>query len=195
MKIADALNEAGAVIEQGGVVVIPTDTLYGLACRADDPTAVKRLYGIKERDNKPGTIIAASVDQLVGLGIKRRYLKAVEQYWPGAISIVIPCGAELAHLHLGKGSLAVRVSSDKKLNTLIMQTGPLLTSSANHPGRPPANTIQEAVEYFGDSVDAYIDGGDMSDRLPSTVIRILDDAIDVLRVGAVKINEKGEIEE
>lgn len=174
----------------GAIGVIPTDTVYGIVARAADEMAVDRLYALKKRDNKPGTLIAASIEQLEQLGLKHRYLKAVEEFWPGAVSVVIPAAdPALAYLHKGKMSLAVRIPSDKKLLKLLSQTGPLVTSSANHPGEPVANTIDEAKKYFGNTVDFYIDGGDLSKHEPSTVIRIVDDAIEVLREGAVKIDD------
>lgn len=177
-------------LQDGAIGVIPTDTVYGVACQAGDQAAVERLYALKNREQKPGTVIAASVAQLVELGIKARYLKAVEQYWPGAITIVIPAESPaLSYLHMGKWSLGVRIPADTKLVKYLEQTGPLLTSSANHPGEPPANTIEEAKAYFGDQVDFYVDGGDLSDKQPSTVIRIVDDAVEVLRPGAVTIDE------
>jgi L-threonylcarbamoyladenylate synthase len=175
--------------QPGAVGVLPTDTVYGLVARAGDQAAVKRLYDLKLREGKPGTIVAASIDQLVGLGLKARYLKAVEQFWPGAVSVVIPCGPELAYLHEGKYSLAVRIPDNKPLLNMLSIIGPLLTSSANHPGESVANTVAEAQKYFGDGVDFYVDGGDLSGHQPSTVIRIVDDAIEILRAGAVKIQE------
>ena len=72
-------------IKNGAIAVIPTDTVYGLVCRAADQSAVAKLYALKHREHKPGTVVAADVEKLVGLGIKRRYLKAVEQFWPGAV--------------------------------------------------------------------------------------------------------------
>lgn len=181
------------LLQQGAVGVIPTDTIYGVVCRAADETAVKRLYQLKSRENKPGTIIAANIDQLVELGIKYRYVKAVEHLWPNPLSIVIPSGDELAYLHLAQDGLACRIPSDKHLKALLEQTGALLTSSANHPGEPPANTVQEAEKYFTDQVDFYADGGDLSSNKPSTLIRIVDDEIEVLREGAVTFDEMGKI--
>lgn len=173
----------------GTIGVIPTDTVYGVVARAADEAAVARLYELKHRENKPGTLIAASIDQLEEVGLKRRYLKAVEQYWPGAVSVVIPASdPKLAYLHQGKMSLAVRIPDDKKLLAFLKQSGPLVTSSANDPGEPVAVTPDQAKDYFGDKVDFYIDGGDLSKREPSTVIRIVDDAVEVLREGAVKID-------
>ena len=172
----------------GGVGVIPMDTVYGVVARAHDPKAVARLYALKRREGKPGTLVAASVDQLVELGLKRRYVQVVQKYWPGPVSVVVPC-PELVYLHEGLGSLAVRIPDKASLLELLRATGPLMTSSANQPGEPPANTIDEAKVYFGNEVDFYDDEGDMSGALPSTVIRVVDDAIEVLRQGAVKIDE------
>ena len=181
-NVEDLLQKPGAV------GVIPTDTVYGIVARAADEAAVKRLYEIKHRSHKPGTIIAANREQLELLGLKHRYVKAVEQFWPGAVSVIIPISdPRLDYLHQGKLSLAVRVPELAALHSLLMVTGPLLTSSANLPTEPTAVNIDQAKAYFGDQVDFYEDGGDLSNRQASTLIRIVDDAIEVLRQGAVTI--------
>lgn len=192
MTILNALSDSTKLFAEGNVGVIPTDTVYGLACSAANDSAVTRLYSLKNRENKPGTLIAADIEQLVELGIKARYLKAVEHFWPNPVSIVIP-NYELKYIHLGKGGIACRLPKSKELINVLKQTGPLLTTSANLPGKPEATTIKQAQKYFGDKVDFYVDGGDLSDRKPSTIIRIVDDAIEVLREGAVKISESGRI--
>lgn len=185
-------SAAASLLRPGTVGVLPTDTIYGLVARAGDETAVTRLYQLKRREQKPGTLIAANIEQLESLGLKHRYLKAVEQFWPGALSVIIPCSdPRLAYLHAGKYSLAVRIPEPEALHRLLTATGPLLTSSANQPGQTPAATIADARHYFGSEVDFYIDGGDLSHHEPSTIIRILDDAIEVIREGAVKIDENG----
>lgn len=174
----------------GAVGVLPTDTVYGVVARAADSSAVQRLYDLKDREGKPGTVIAANTDQLESLGLKARYLKAVSQFWPGAVSVIIPCAEPtLSYLHQGKNSLAVRIPDHPELNQLLQQTGPLLTSSANHPGDPVATTAAAAERTFGNQVDFYVDGGDLTDHQPSTIIRIVDDAIEIIREGAVKIQE------
>jgi L-threonylcarbamoyladenylate synthase len=184
----------GKLLQAGAVGVIPTDTVYGLVARAADPSAVARLYELKHRERKPGTLIAGSIEQFEELGLKHRYLKAVEQYWPGPLSVIIPCSEpSLAYLHQGVMSLAVRIPAQSEIAELLQKTGPLITSSANHPGEPTANAVDEARKYFGDTVDFYVDGGDLSDHKPSTIIRIIDDAIEVIREGAVKIDENGRI--
>ncbi len=177
-----------ALLHRGGVGVLPTDTVYGLVCCAAQEPAVERLYALKKREKKPGTVIAADIDQLAGLGLKKRYLTAVQQYWPGAVSVVIPSGdPKTEYLRQGADGLAVRVVADEKLAKLLRETGPLMTSSANQPGKKPADTIEEAMAYFGKQVDFYVDAGNLSKRKPSTLIRIVDDAVEVLREGAVKI--------
>ena len=190
----DSTDIAQKVRATGAIGVIPTDTVYGVVARAADKAAVTRLYELKRREHKPGTLIASSIDQLVDLGFKHRYLQAVEKFWPGPISVVIPC-MELEYLHQGVGSVAIRIPNKADLLQLLQATGPLLTSSANQPGEPPATTVGEAKAYFGNDVDFYVDGGDLSGAQPSTVIRVVDDAIEVLRDGAVKINpDTGAIE-
>lgn len=183
-----SIDEVADKLIAGCIGVIPTDTQYGVVAKADDPQAVERLYQLKKPKQDPGTLIAASIDQLTELGLKRRYLTAVDSYWPGAVSVIIPTGPVLANLHRGKYSLAVRIPDYRPLTELLSKTGPLLTSSANYHGEPPAQNIEQAKQYFGDKLDFYFDGG-VLDGPPSTIIRVIDDAVEVLRIGAVKIDE------
>jgi L-threonylcarbamoyladenylate synthase len=194
MKITKNIGDAATLLAQpGSVGILPTDTIYGLAARAVDKSAVARLYALKNREQKPGTVIAASIEQLVSLGIPRRYLVPVSLYWPNPISVVVPTAPGLQYLDLGKFSLAVRIPANSELQILLQQTGPLLTSSANHPGEEPATAVSQAQIYFHDQVDFYVDKGQINGQA-STVVRVVDDAVEVLREGAVKINENGEIE-
>jgi L-threonylcarbamoyladenylate synthase len=174
--------------QQGQIAVIPTDTVYGVVARAVDSQAVKRLYTLKRRETKPGTLVAANIDQLADLGIERNDLLGTDAFWPGAVSIITACGQNLNYLHQGVGSLAVRIPDDPWLLELLQQTGPLLTSSANQPGEPPAKTVDEARDYFGDQVSWYQDGG-VVNREPSTVIRITNNNIEIIRLGVVKISD------
>ena len=180
-------------IKAGGVGIIPTDTVYGLVCAANNEQACKRLYALKDRDTKPGTIIASSIDQIVSLGIKRSYLRGAEEFWPHSISVVVPCESNLSYVHLGQNSLAVRVPKSAEFRSFLDKSGPLLSTSANMPGEPTALTVGEAQQIFKDTVDFYVDGGSLDGRNPSTVLRIVDDAVEVLRQGAVTIDEAGRI--
>lgn len=191
MQIIESISEPKLVdlLKSGNVGVLPTDTVYGLVACATNIDAVMRLYALKHRERKPGTLIAANLEQLMELGLNKRSLRAVADYWPASLSVVIPCSSpELEYLTQGLGSLASRIPADEALRRLLEQTGPLITSSANNPGEAPANNLTEAENYFGEEVDFYVDGGDLSGRSASTVIRIVDDAIEVLRQGSVKVS-------
>jgi L-threonylcarbamoyladenylate synthase len=189
MKLSVSKDEAVAILMRGGVGVMPTDTVYGLVARAVDREAVKRFYALKHREHKPGTVVAASVEQLVELGVPERYVRRVAHLWPAPLSVVLPTGSELDYLHQEVGSLAVRVPDDEGLRQVLEQTGSLVTSSANQPGQPGSTTVAEAEAYFGESVDFYVDGGDLSGRPPSTLVRVTDKGTEVLRQGAVKLSE------
>lgn len=188
-KALRSTNKATALLLNGGVGIMPTDTVYGVVARAHDKHAVARLYALKNREHKPGTLIAANVDQLHELSVSSASLDKVTQWWPGPLSIVLAVGDEFAYLHQGVGDIAMRVASSKDLRRVLEKTGPLLTSSANQPGEPGAVMIQQAWDYFHDSVDFYVDGGDLDGRAPSTIIRIKDDGeIEIIRDGAVKLD-------
>jgi len=180
-------DQAVAALNDGGIGILPTDTVYGVVAKATHREAVERLYAVKRRERKPGTIVAASVEQLTSLGISEKYLRVGEKYWPGSLSIVLPLEGRCGYIHQGVGTVAVRVVADERLRDILQQTGPLVTSSANQPGKPEATTIQEAVDYFGGKVDFYVDGGDLSGRASSTIIRPTADGIEIIREGAVRL--------
>jgi L-threonylcarbamoyladenylate synthase len=181
-------QEAIAILMNGGIGVLPTDTVYGVVARARDKQAVTRLYALKRRERKPGTIIAASVQQLLELGFNAAMLHKVSHLWPASLSIVVPASADMTYLDQGVGDQPMRIPDDEQIRSLLLQTGPLVTSSANQPGEPTAEIIDEAYAYFHDTVDFYVDGGPLTGRAPSTIVRIdAAGAIEVLRAGAVTI--------
>lgn len=182
--------ELATLLGQGAVGVIPTDTIYGLVARTTDPIAVARLYALKHREKKPGTVIAANVDQLSKLGVDGDSLKRASLYWPNPISIILKPGESFSYIHQEVGDSPFRVVSDSDLRLLLLQTGALITTSANLPGELPARTVKEAVDYFGDKVDFYVDGGDRFDRQPSTIVRLTDDGLEIIRQGAFVIPSK-----
>jgi L-threonylcarbamoyladenylate synthase len=184
-----SLEEAARALISGQVGVIPTDTLYGLVARAHDPVAVTRLYTLKQREAKPGTIIAASTQQLLDLGVDPSHIERVKHLWPNPLSIETPLGSSLEYLHQGTGRQGFRVVANDAVRELLEATGPLLTSSANQPGQPSSSTVTEAWDYFGKSVDFYVDGDDLSGRPPSTIIKLHNDGhIEVIRQGAIDIS-------
>jgi tRNA threonylcarbamoyl adenosine modification protein (Sua5/YciO/YrdC/YwlC family) len=182
-------DEAIVLILKGGVGIMPTDTIYGLVCRADDPEAVKKLYALKHRDHKPGTVVAGSVQQLRDLGVEDHWLERVHDLWPNPLSIETPMPEKLSYLHQDTGRQGLRVTADERMQRILAQTGPLATSSANQPGEPASETLEQAQGYFHDDVDFYVDGGDLSGRAPSTIARITDSGdIEIIRQGAVTID-------
>lgn len=180
-----SFDQAIELLDSGKVGIMPTDTVYGLVARAHDEAAVTRMYSLKNREQKPGTLIAANTDQLLDLGASAIDIEKVAKYWPGALSAVLPIN--LDYLTQGVGTLAMRVTAHPEIRQLLEQTGPLITSSANQPGEPHATTIDEAIGYFGDAVDFYVNGGTIAESQPSTIIRPTTSGIEVLRQGAVSL--------
>lgn len=182
-------NETIARLKSGQLGVLATDTVYGVVTSALNRTAVERLYTLKHRERKPGTLVASSLDQLRQLGVPEASLEQLTPYWPGALSAVLPVSSDYAYLHQGVGDIAIRIVADERFRAIIEQTGPLLTSSANRPGEPGSVNVTEAWDYFGDKVDFYVDNGDLSGRPPSTIVKPRDDGtLTILRQGAVKID-------
>lgn len=171
----------------GNVGIIPTDTVYGLVCCAENKHAVERLYSLKQREQKPGIIIAGDVSQLENFGIDPEMLVRAKKLWPGPISIGLEHTQE--HIHQGTHQAAFRVVANEELKELLFKVGPLLTTSANLPGQPPAQTIQEAEQYFKENVDFYVDGGDYANRPSSTLIRFTEHDVEILRQGNISAEE------
>jgi L-threonylcarbamoyladenylate synthase len=171
----------------GGIGVLLTDTVYGLVGSARNPETARRVIDVKGRKYKPGTLVAANVTQLIDIGIKRESIQAAEKFWPGAVSVVLPTEEGLEYLDIGMKSLAVRIPSKSELLNLLETVGPLLTTSANRPNEPMVTSIEEAQEIFGNRLNFYVDGGSLSMPTASTIIRIENDQIELLRSGAVVI--------
>ena len=183
-------EEATQKLLNDGIGILPTDTLYGLVGRAFSRKAFDRIFEIKKRNTKsPFIILISSIEdmKLFDIELNEVTRKILEKYWPEKVSVVLPCGSEeFSYLHLGTKTLAFRMPDKKDLLEFLKITGPLLAPSANHPGENPALTIEEAKAYFGSNVDFYVDEGKL-ESLPSTLIKIENGEIVVLREGAVKI--------
>ena len=134
-------------------------------------------------------MISANVESFVSLGFNREQLDRVAHYWPAPLSVVIDASQVPIYLKQSRDALPVRIPANASLAALLSQTGPLMTTSANAPKQPTSTSIQMAMDYFGDEVDFYIDGGDLSGRPPSTIIGFdADGTLAVYRHGAVKID-------
>lgn len=181
--------DLASLLIAGAVGVLPTDTVYGLVARANDSRAITKLYRTKQRASQPGTIIAASTEDLVSLGFNETELHKVGQHWPGAISVVLGAENIPSYLKCERTDLAVRIPNNEDLLELLKQTGPLMTTSANAPKQPTAGTLADAQDYFGNSIEFYVEGGDLRGNPPSTIIGFdLTGNIIVHRLGAVDIS-------
>ena len=167
------------VLKNGGVAVMPTDTIYGIVGKAENAETVERIYKIRKRPpDKPCIILISGISELSKFGIVVRdaQKKMLNKNWPGPVSIILDCkDAPLSYLHRGTNTLAFRVPASESLQKLLKETGPLIAPSANPHGLPPATNISEAKKYFGDQVNLYMDGGTISGS-PSKILRLHPDA-------------------
>lgn len=179
------------ILKNGGIGVLPTDTIYGVVGSALNKETIERIYRLRNRDSKkPMIIIIARIKDLALFDIKinRKFKKKLKEFWPGKVSIILPCHSEeFAYLHRGMESLAFRLPNLKLLRRLLKKTGPLVATSANPEGEKPAQTIEQAEKYFNSNIDFYVDTGKLKGE-PSTLIEIKDNNVIIKRHGAVKIN-------
>ena len=176
------------MILDGAVGVLPTDTVYGLVAKASRKSAIDKLYRTKPRHLQPGTIIGSKTDDLRQLGFSATDLQRCEKYWPNPISVVLSAEHVEVYLKKRRDALPVRIPQAPVLNELLQKTGALMTTSANAPGQPTATNIQAAMSYFGDTIDYYVDAGDLGERPPSTIIGFdTYGNVIVYRQGAIKI--------
>ena len=184
------IKEIAGVIKNGGIAVLPTDTIYGIVGLAENKSVVERIYKLRKRtSSKPMIILVSSVDQIINLGVKITLKqKAIfKKLWPNPTSIVIDCPFKRLHyLHRGKNSLAFRIPDNEFLLNLLKLTGPVVAPSANFEGGKPAKNIDEAKQYFKDSVPLYVDTGELNSP-PSTVVKLEKTKLILLRQGATDI--------
>ncbi|HUC20000.1 MAG TPA: L-threonylcarbamoyladenylate synthase [Candidatus Polarisedimenticolaceae bacterium] len=183
--VYSSYQESISLITEGGLVVMPTDTIYGVVASAFRPEAVKRLYILKRRASvKPVIILIADLSQLEQFSVTVDPVarQVLDQVWPGPTSVILPCSDQkLAYLHRGGFSLAFRLPDKPALRAVLERTGPLVAPSANPEGASPATTVDEARAYFGNEVEAYVDGGTVS-AFASRLLRVHPDgSYDVLR--------------
>jgi L-threonylcarbamoyladenylate synthase len=183
-------GEIVRLLKQGGIGLLPSDTIYGLSARAMDEKAAERLHKLKDRGaDKPFILLVSDLKMLNMLSISEYLAKIAKPYWPGALSVIFPAAESPVWLHRGTNSLAVRLPDKPELRQLITRTGPLISTSANLSGKEPAVSFEEAKSIFGDNLDFYINAGKL-DNPPSTLASIEDGQLKVIRQGAVKIKEK-----
>ncbi|MEK7564484.1 MAG: Sua5/YciO/YrdC/YwlC family protein [Patescibacteria group bacterium] len=179
------------VLQDGGVAVMPTDTIYGIVGQALKKNAVERIYAVRKRNpNKPCIILISDVEELkkFSIDLTTEQEDILKSKWDAtqanfrSTSIILDCmDEEFEYFHRGTNTLAFRLPVQVELRELILQTGPLIAPSANTEGGTPSVNIEDAKKYFGDSVDLYIDGGEIKSKA-SRVIRLnKDGTINTLR--------------
>lgn len=183
------IDAAASAIRAGQLVIVPTDTVYGVAADAFTPRAITGLLAAKGRGRAmPVPVLIADVDTLEGVatnvGSAARLL--TRACWPGGLTLIVEHPPSLAwDLGDGQGTVAVRVPDDDLTRDLLRETGPLGVSSANRSGHPPARTADEAIEALGDVVAVVLDDGPRADGEPSTIVDCTVDPPRVMRAGAV----------
>jgi tRNA threonylcarbamoyl adenosine modification protein (Sua5/YciO/YrdC/YwlC family) len=194
---ADGLAAAARTVRAGRLVVLPTDTVYGLGCDAFSGDAVRALLAAKNRGpDMPVPVLVGSWSTIDGLvmGVPKAARDLIEAFWPGGLSLVLPHAPSLAwDLGATKGTVMLRMPLHPVALELLRDVGPMAVSSANISGSPPATTAGEAEAQLGDSVGVYLDGGPSGDPVASTIVDLTADTPRVLRAGAVTAEQLEEV--
>lgn len=194
---AESLAEAAEIVRGGGLVVVPTDTVYGIACDPRNLAAIDRIYELKGRPRfKPLQVLLSSTAQLdaIGLDLPAPLNRLAARFLPGPFSPIAVARrgctlGTLADRGPGRpGTQGIRVPNSTTALRIIDATGPLAASSANRSGEESAQTVDQAREAFGDAVDLYLDGGPTQGHVSSTVVAADPherDGIVILREGVI----------
>jgi len=188
-QLEAGLQAAQAALRRGELVVMPTDTVYGVAGEAFDPVAVDRLLAAKGRgrDMPPPVLVGtvrAAIALVQELGEMGKDL--IDEFWPGGLTLVFRASPTLVwDIGETKGTVAVRMPLHAVALGLLKKTGPLAVSSANYSGQPPATTADDAVEQLGESVAVYLDGGKCPGDTPSTIVDLTGSVPRLLRPGVI----------
>lgn len=195
------LSEIDGVLRDSGLVVLPTDTVYGIATAPYDAPAVARLQTAKGRgEDFPPPVLVSGPDALDDLFSSATTAPAspagplemarvlAEKFWPGPLTIIAPAPPELGW-DLGRtaGTVALRMPDHPVALQVLGHTGPLAVTSANLHGAPPATNVKAALEYFGDLVGVYVDAGPSPTGLPSSIVNLSSGAPQMVREGAISL--------
>lgn len=188
---------AALAVQRGQLVVLPTDTVYGLGADAFSPDAVKRLLDAKGRGREmppPVLVSAATTLDALAVGVPAYARALVQELWPGPLTLVCRQQSSL-QWDLGdtRGTVAVRMPDNDVALDLLSRTGPLAVSSANRTGLPAATDADAAESMLGESVEVFLDGGSTPGDQPSTIVDVTGRTGRVLRLGAVSLERLNEI--
>ena len=189
MTLEGALADAAAAARRGELIVRPTDTVYGIGTRPDDPTATARVFEAKRRARDLELpVLVASVDEAREVAMfDERAARVAVPHWPGPLTIVLPRGAAASAWDLGGDPTTVGVRAPRHPLALAVleETGPLAVTSANRSGEPPATTCDELHATFGDDVAVYLCEDAAREGAASTVLDLAHGPARILREGSV----------
>lgn len=191
-EFAAGIDAAVSALAAGDLVVLPTDTVYGLAADAFSPAAVERLVTAKGRGrDMPPPVLVAAPSTLEALAVDvPAWLRAMtEELWPGPLTVLCRAQPSL-DWDLGdtQGTVAVRVPDDETARKVLQAAGPLAVSSANRTGEPAATSIEDAERMLGDAVSVYLDAGPSAGGVASTILDITSATPRILRPGPVGLD-------
>lgn len=187
------LDVAAEAVLRGGVIAFPTDTLYGLSCSLLDPAAVEMLARLKRRDPSYAVISLIPTPDLawaLAYEVPPAAERLIRACWPGPLSIILPASGFVPERVRGSGAtVALRCPDDRLSQALLARIGgPIVSSSANLSGQPPAETVEDVVRYFGNQLDLVLDGGPRRGGRPSTLVDCSGPRPKLLRRGAVDVS-------
>ena len=198
---ADTLDTAAEAVLRGGVIAFPTDTLYGLGCSLFDVSAVEMIARLKKRDPRHAVIsLIPDPQQAWGLALSVSPVaeKLIRALWPGPLSLIfLAAGIVSTRVQGHGGTIALRCPADPLSHALLGRIGgPMVSSSANLSGLPPAETADEVVRTFGNQLDLILDGGARRGGMPSTLVDVSGPRPKLLRRGALDVTSLlGEFED
>lgn len=190
-NITVTAKQAADLLRSGGLIVAPTETRYGMLCRADNRDSLKRLYDTKGRPSfMPCSVFVNSMEQLSAWAvINKRAEKIAATFWPGSVTLVMESKADFPAPVISEGKIGIRFSPEPFLAELLQEIDfPVTATSANLSGKDELVGINDIAACFGDKIDLYLDGGDRTGET-STVLDITADPPKLLREGAIKFEK------
>lgn len=191
------LEEAVLALRNGGLVVLPTDTVYGIGADAFTPDSVAALLRAKGRGrHKPPPVLigdAMTMDALA-TDVSADARALADEFWPGPLTLILKAQPSLMwDLGETEGTVALRVPNHPCALELLQRTGPLAVSSANRSGQPPSVECAHAAEQLRDAVEVYLDAGETPGQVPSTIVDCTGEEAKILRPGALSTDDLGRI--
>lgn len=187
-----ALQHAVDVLSNGGLVVFPTDTVYGLAALPTKAEYIERLYAAKGRDSTRAIAIlinSSTEMEKISISASDAAIKLAKRFWPGPLTLIIPRHPDLPDVLSPNQTIGVRVPDHEIALDLLRKTGPLGVTSANISGRENTNSAKEVIEQLDGRVHLVIDGGESPGGVPSTVVDCTTSEPVIMRPGPINIRE------